>query len=181
MANMHLMNRTAEPQKVRVEALSEGRQTVARLRGERGSAMIEFALVFPVMMIVVFGLFSMGLMLNQYLELTDAVAVGGQYLADLRSNTSNPCSDTTTVIENAAPMLTAASMNFSYTITSGSGNSTTLNSFPNTTTCAAGAAELSPLEPVSVTVTYPCTLQVYNNANVLPGCTLTASITEITQ
>jgi len=153
--------------------------------GERGAALLELALVFPILMTTVLGMFSLGYMLNQYLELTDAVAVGGQVLAVDRGQDLTPCADAISKIENAAPFLTPSSMTFNFTF-----NTTSYGPYTgggSTTSCTAANSNSPPAsnliqgDPIVVTVTYPCTIGVFNNANLVPGCTLTAQITEISQ
>jgi Flp pilus assembly protein TadG len=45
---------------------------------ERGQAMVEFALVLPVLAILVIAIAQVGLLLNAYLEVTDAARVGAR-------------------------------------------------------------------------------------------------------
>ena len=45
-------------------------------RGERGQALVEFALVLPVLMLLIVGIIKGGLLYNNYLQLTDAVRTG---------------------------------------------------------------------------------------------------------
>ena len=183
---MFANNRAAAPNSARDETSSRAKRVRGRIRrgGERGAALVEFALVVPILMTFVLGMFSFGIVLNQYLELTNATAIGGQYLSVLRGpNATDPCAQTISAIESAAPLLDPASMNFSFSITylNQSTGATTVYPYANKTTCTAGVNELSQGEPVTVTVTYPCTLYVFGNSNFLPGCTLQAQITEDSQ
>ena len=70
------------------------RQRVRRSgsRNERGQALIEFALVLPVLMLIVLGIIKGGALYNNYLQLTDAVRSGDRQLAIERGQTS-PCGD----------------------------------------------------------------------------------------
>lgn len=52
-------------------------------RGERGVALVEFALVFPVFMTLVLGMFSGGLAYNRKLTLTNAAREAARYAATL--------------------------------------------------------------------------------------------------
>jgi Flp pilus assembly protein TadG len=49
-----------------------------RSRDERGQAMVEFALVLPVLAILIIAIAQLGLLLNAYLEVTDAARVGAR-------------------------------------------------------------------------------------------------------
>jgi Flp pilus assembly protein TadG len=51
----------------------------ARLRGDDGVALVEFALVFPLLMVLLFGIISAGLLWNQELSLTHAAREGARY------------------------------------------------------------------------------------------------------
>ena len=54
-------------------------------RGEEGSTIAEMALVLPIMLAVLTGVFSFGVALNQYLVLTNAVNNASQRLRDERA------------------------------------------------------------------------------------------------
>ena len=156
-----------------------------RARGERGAALVEFALVFPVMMIVVLGMFSLGQFLNNDLQLTNAVGIGGQVLAVDRGNTLNPCSDAFAAITNAAPLLDPSQMIFTFVLNgttygplTGGSSHVSCSSSSNST---GAAGNLVQGKSASITVLYPCTLMVYTSVNLVPGCLLPGQITEIVQ
>jgi Flp pilus assembly protein TadG len=186
VVNMYLRDRTEESQKVRLASPARRQRISARARRdhERGAALVEFAVVVPLLLTLVLGMCSFGVTLNQYLQLTSATTIGSQYLAVLRGpNATDPCAQTISAIETAAPLLNPASMTFSFSITylDSSTGLTTTYPYANSTSCKAAVSELSQGEPVYVKVTYPCTIYVLGNTNILPGCTLTSEITEISQ
>ena len=80
-----------------------GCRILARLRNSEGGALVEMALVLPVFMLVMTGIFSIGTAYSNQLTLTQAVGSGAQYLQQIRTSTTDPCSDTFTTIKNAAP------------------------------------------------------------------------------
>ena len=51
--------------------------------GDRGAALMEFALVFPILAMLLFGLLSAGLAWNQNLALAQGARVGARYAATL--------------------------------------------------------------------------------------------------
>lgn len=51
------------------------------LRSERGSALVELALVLPLFLVLVLAIVQFGLALNHYLALTDAVRAGARAAA----------------------------------------------------------------------------------------------------
>jgi Flp pilus assembly protein TadG len=186
--DMLAVNRTAAPQEVRAPASARSARSLGRLRsdGERGAALVEFALVIPLLMFVVAGFCGMGILLNQYLELTNATTIGAQYLSVLRGpNATDPCAQTASVIQQAAPLLTGSNMTFYFSITylNSSTNATTVYNYTGTT-CTAGVSELSQGEPIKVTVVYPPIVNVfgYYSGNILPSTwSMGAQTTEISQ
>lgn len=52
-------------------------------RSERGAALVEFALILPVLMALILGLVSGGLAYNRKISMTDAVREGARYGATL--------------------------------------------------------------------------------------------------
>ncbi len=146
---------------------------------ERGQSMVEFALVLPVMLLVVTGITAFGLVLNNYLMLTDAVSIGARALAISRGQTTDPCSTLANVVYKAAPQLKTSSLTFSTVIYTSATASTT---YPGAT-CTAGAADLTKAQgqSVQVTVKYPCSLKVYGADYAPTGCSITAQTTELVQ
>ncbi|HTW43930.1 MAG TPA: TadE family protein [Acidobacteriaceae bacterium] len=150
---------------------------------ERGSALVEFALVLPMFLLLATGMASFGIALNNYLELTNAVAIGAQQLAVNRSNTTNPCQLAAQVVSNAAPFLSQKSIDFTYVldgVSYGPYSGVTASTCSSTSTSTGAAGDLVEQEPAEVMATYPCTLAVYG-ANIIPGCTMHAQVTEIVQ
>jgi Flp pilus assembly protein TadG len=52
-----------------------------RHRSERGQALVEFALVLPVLGILILGIVQLGLVFHDYVALTDAVRTGARQAA----------------------------------------------------------------------------------------------------
>jgi Flp pilus assembly protein TadG len=134
----------------------------------RGATAVEFALVLPLLLMILFGIVQFGITFNNYIQLTDAVRVGARNLAVSRTS-STPYSTTTSAITSSAPTLTAASISPTVTI-----NGTACTSDSTCKTAMSTAAGL----PASVTATYPCNLVVMG-VNYGPGCTLSATTTEM--
>ena len=57
------------------------------LRSDRGQTMVEFALVVPVLCLVIFGIIQCGILYNNYITLTDATRVGARKAAVSRQTT----------------------------------------------------------------------------------------------
>jgi Flp pilus assembly protein TadG len=61
-----------------------------RVRREQGQAMVEFAVILPVLLILVTGIIQFGTLYNKYIVLTDAVRAGARILSVGRG-LDNPC------------------------------------------------------------------------------------------
>ena len=57
-----------------------------QLKRQQGQAMVEFVLVAPILLLLVIGIVQFGILLNNYVTLTDAVRVGARQAAVSRTN-----------------------------------------------------------------------------------------------
>jgi Flp pilus assembly protein TadG len=77
-----------------------GKRGVLRrlLRGRRGQSLVEFSLVLPVLLIIVFGIVDFGMGLRSYISLTNATREGARFAAVGNPAGSFPsqCNGTTT-------------------------------------------------------------------------------------
>jgi Flp pilus assembly protein TadG len=165
------MSQQSDSNKRRGEsAVKLGCVDMRRVRvNERGTALIEFALVLPVLLITMTGMAASGIALHNLLVLTNAVNSAAQQLSFSRGQTTDPCATAYTAISKAAPgMTTGLSLTFVIDGSTYSGNS-----------CTAGAASMVQGASAAVTATYPCTVVYYGT--VLSGCTLKAQLTEYIQ
>jgi Flp pilus assembly protein TadG len=156
------------------------------LNGEQGSSLVEFAFVLPLFLLIVTGMTTLGIAMNQYLELNNAVTIGAQQLAVSRGDGRDACADAVTAVQNAAPFLEASKVNYTIQFTPlASDNTVSAATFTgdgsNPPTCpSANQDNMDAGGTVQLTATYPCTVTVYGG-NLIPGCTLTGSVTEIVQ
>jgi Flp pilus assembly protein TadG len=158
---------------------SLGRQIHAQLRsGEQGNAIIEFALILPVMLLLTTGIMVFGIAMNNYLQLNNAVSVGARTLAISAQLTLDPCATASSAITSAVPNLTPSKFTFSYVM-----NGTTYTG----TTCASAsvsdgaAGNLASGTTVSVTATYPLNLSVFGQQYSANSAVLSATSTELVQ
>ena len=79
---------------------------IVQPRDEKGQAMTEFAVVLPVVALVLFAIVQFGIAFNNYLTLTDAVRRGARTAAVSRQ-TGTGSADTVTAVKNAASDLDA--------------------------------------------------------------------------
>jgi len=175
---MQLIKLAAASPGVHVGIRSPGKRVRARLRtrNEGGQAAVEFALCLPILLIVLTGIFWVGITLSHYLVLTHAVSFGGELLAASRG-TPDPCLGAKQAIQNAAmPFLNPTNLVYAITLTPQGGTATNY-----TTSCPSTTTTLSTGESSSVTVTYPCTLPFSIYIIGTLKCTLRAQATELVQ
>lgn len=163
----------------RIPSLRSRTQSVAAImaNAESGGTLVETALVLPILLVIVTGIFSFGITLNNYLELTDGVGISARALAISRGQTTDPCATTVAIFQKATPLLKPASTSYTF-ILNGTTYTGTSCSSPSTTTGAAG--NLVQGSSAQMTVTYPCNLTVYNK-NYASLCTLSSQTTELVQ
>ncbi len=103
----------------------------------RGQSMVEFTLILPVLMLMIFGIYQFGQTYSDYIQVTNAARTGGRKALVSRSDT-NGVADTITAAQNATWWLNKANM--TVTVTPGQ---------PWTTG-----------QTVTVTVTYPYSISL---------------------
>jgi Flp pilus assembly protein TadG len=166
------------------------RSTRADARNERGQALLEFAYLLPILLVLLLGIVSFVMTLNNYLEMTNGTTGGAQALAVSRGQTLDPCMTATGPFFATTPNLTAANAKFTITISpapGGSGTTYTLAtnqanpSCPATSTSNPPASDLTQGATATVKVTYPCNLKVFTFNFAPGGCTLTTQAAESIQ
>ena len=85
-------------------------------RNEQGQTMVEFTLVLPVLMVVLFGIIQFGLTFNNYVALTDAVRAGARTAAVSRMS-ATPTTDTVNRVKTASGDLDASKVDVTVTTT----------------------------------------------------------------
>jgi len=138
---------------------ADGRQGAGkRGRGEDGQALVEFAIVLPLLLILVTGIIQFGLLFNKYITLTDAVRSGAQTLA-LGRGLSDPCDPAVLQAVNSATAIGLTSAQVTPSFASGSdycGSGTyTYNTSGNT------AGNEGEGDQGTLTATQPFTLSVF--------------------
>ena len=74
---------------------------LTRYRNERGQAIVEFALVLPILMAILLGIIQFGIIFNNYITLTDATRAGARKAAVSRFLNDNGASAKQAVIDSA--------------------------------------------------------------------------------
>lgn len=163
------LNGDAESSRTQAERRSFGRRICDLLHAkEEGSALVEIALVLPVLLGVLTAICAFGVAFSNEQTLTSAVGAGAQYLQLVRTTTTDPCADTLNAIESAAPNLTPGSITLTFSL-----NGTAVSG----SSCPGDQSYLVQGEPITVTAKYPCALPIYGT-KFSNACQLSAKVTE---
>jgi len=153
--------------------------------GNGGAALVEFALVAPMLLLIVFGTAQFGVTLGQYVMLTNAVGVGAMQFAISRGDTT-PSSDAWNAITTAASTLTPASIKMTLTVnaTACVTNASTLSAAQAADTTCMNALTNNVGKPAQVsasyTATFPCNL-LTTWQGMASTCNLASQVTERVQ
>ena len=88
-----------------------------RMKNEQGQTMTEFALVLPILIVLLFGIIQFGIAFNNYVTLTDAVRAGARKAAVSRS-LSDPAGTCKAAVLAAAVNLNQADLQTNLSCTS---------------------------------------------------------------
>jgi Flp pilus assembly protein TadG len=110
-----------------------------RKKNEQGQAVVEFAVILPVLLLILFAILQFGVVFNNYIQVTAAAREGARKAAVSRTlGTSAAETAATTAAKSAAPGLNQSNI----TVT-----------FPNSPTFAQGT-------DITVQVTYPYAISI---------------------
>jgi len=135
---------------------------------EQGSALVETAVVMPILLLVMTGIFSFSIVIYQKLALAEGVSAGARFLAVDRGDT-DPCASTAAKVYAAAPGLTSSKIKVTFVINGTAYDSATCSG--TTGMVSGGTAKL--------TATYPCSFSVYEKS--FGTCSLSESSSEAIQ
>lgn len=103
-----------------------------RRKTEQGQAVTEFALILPILALLLFGVIQFGIAFNNYITVTDAVRVGARKAAVSRQ-AADPTGTTIGQVRSAASDLDQAQLNVSVTTSWVQGSDVTVSaSYPYT-------------------------------------------------
>jgi Flp pilus assembly protein TadG len=151
---------------------------------EEGQALVEAALVLPLLLLAGTGILVFGMYMMQILSLTEGVGSAGRVLAVNAGVTLDPCDTAAQAFKNAAPVLKPSNLSYEITLNTGTGGdhvySSSTCSSSSTTTGAAGYLVSGGTAKVKVSYSN-CSLSFYGN-NLLPGgCSISQQVTETVQ
>jgi len=171
----------------RVRCQISGLPIWRRLRAdEDASAILEFTMILPVLVMIMLGILTFGLSLNNYLELTHAVNAAAGEISVSRSfyttpgityggtSYTDPCALAFAVLKANAPTLNSANMTQTLVLNG--------NSYSGTS-CAGADSNLVAKDVAKLSVTYPYVAVVINfpHPNTTYSGNFTASISDIVQ
>ncbi len=138
-----------------------------RFRSE-GQSLVEFALVLPMLLMVLLGIFVFGMTMQNFLQLTNVENQGLITLEQLPINAGDPCATVAAAVIGAAANLKTTGKNgIQMSITFGTGASAvpypgkgTMSS-PTDFSCEDASQYVLPGSRVSLTLTYPYNLTIY--------------------
>ena len=139
------------------------RKTRFRSKSERGQAMVEFAIVVPLLLMVLMGIMQLGVVYNNWVTLTDASRAGGRQAAVSRG-LADPSGTTVARVK-------ASAVNLDQTQLKACASSSTSGTPPS---CPAPSWTQG--SDVTVIATYPYGINVMGV--VVASGTLTATTTE---
>jgi Flp pilus assembly protein TadG len=145
---------------------------LANIRREDGQALVEFALVLPILLMVATGITSFGLVFYHYITIEDAVRSGARTLSLGRGNTApspnDPCSLAIKETVNSAVDAGLTS------------NKVTLivNGQQMFAGCSGTGTAWTQGNQVTVTATVPCTINIVGLNLSCPGGNITAQATD---
>lgn len=156
---------------------------------DKGQSIVEFAIVMPVLLLVLFAIFELGIFLINYQTLTQAVNQGGVQIQQLsgldagRGGTSDPCASVSTaVLGSAGNLITSGTGGVQLTLQVGS-NTPAGPSPAAGFSCQnlAAAVQAGGTLPITVTGTYPCVAASYGFNFFQNGCLMKVSAQELMQ
>lgn len=109
---------------------------------ESGQAMVEMALVLPLLLLILTGIMSIGIILEQYQVLTISTSDGARAFALSRGQSSpalaasDPCAYAATIAEQAASTLNPSNITYTMYFTPPGGSTTTWSNVTTTSGCA---------------------------------------------
>jgi Flp pilus assembly protein TadG len=114
----------------------------ARIRGESGQSMVEFAVILPLIAMLFLGIWQCGVAFHKYLVFTDAARVGARKAAVSVTATGGPCAAAKAAIQN-----TVSASQWSTDLQSGA-----------RVTCS-GTATAG--QPYTISISYPFNITVF--------------------
>jgi Flp pilus assembly protein TadG len=130
-------------------------------RGDEGQTLVEIALVMPLLLALVYGMFSIGLGMIVYQQLGEAAFAGDQAMSQYATvKATDLCDKAHTAVTTAlsAPAWSAANLNkitYSAILSTADGTQTPIAASTGTFSCLANLSALEDKGMVTLTLSYP--------------------------
>jgi len=155
------LNRVAAASQTSVKNRSiGGRLRISFRCGDEGQSLIEFAVVLPVFLLLITGMFSVVMAVMSYEQLGEATFAGSQVLQNGRGMLSNgdPCASVATAVTASLPTWTATQFTYTVTITDSTGTPSSSGALVGPSpTCTSLYTSMANNEPATLTVSYSYT------------------------
>jgi Flp pilus assembly protein TadG len=164
------------------------KRAVHRCGGEEGSTLVEMAFVLPILLVVLTGIFSFGITLNQYLVLTNAVNNGARAFAMSAGaqngsysimDSGDPCRYAAGIIQSAASNLSASNLSYTITYTTYSTGAVTTYTGTGSTAPSCASLPMNQYDIVQIQAVYPVTPTMFGWVS--RSLSLTAQSAELVQ
>jgi Flp pilus assembly protein TadG len=137
-------------------------------RQDRAATAVEFALILPILLTMLFAILQFGLTLNNDIQLTDAIREGARAFSSGRALGTPVTSADAIITSNAPSLMPIANVSPKFAV---SGTACTSDAACTALMTTAGLS-------ATVTGTYSCNLTVMG-VNFAKNCTLSASTTDL--
>jgi Flp pilus assembly protein TadG len=157
--------RAIAPGRAGVQSRSGGRLRPLLHSGGEGQSLVEFALIVPVLALLLTGIFWAGINMCNYLALNTAVETGARYLKIVGNTTgttssvlADPCLSVFQQMVGASTTLDPTQITVTYTL-----NGSTIGSYKGQTanTCTNYSGSFVDGDTFTIVATYPCTAGIY--------------------
>jgi Flp pilus assembly protein TadG len=181
---MRKVNGFAKSKRVSRAARSVGKRVRACLhKSDDGNTIVEMALMLPILMTVMLGIYVLGIMFNNYTTLTQGTGAAAEYLQSLQSEPvgTDVCGMVWTFLAGATPN-TGALSNLDSTklyLTVTLNGSTTGPTQGAIAACDTTSANMANGVKVTVATKYPCNFVIYGRDYSGGSCYLYASTSQI--
>lgn len=154
---------------------------ILHLRGEEGGApLVEFAIVLPVLLMLIMGMCWFGLLFLDYFQLTNGSDAAARAVAVYRgitaSSTADPCATAAAAFFNAAGQLNQSNLTVTMTITPNGESALPAETLTPTATCQGTSLGSQGGGTIQVVATYTAPTPIIEWAT--KSITVTASTTE---
>jgi Flp pilus assembly protein TadG len=181
MLGRHLTGKTSTSPGTWAKSRSRVMKRLAIFGEERGQSLVEFALVIPILFLLLMGIMAFAIAFWHQLTLTNATNIAAQQAAVSRQQIAvDLCTPVNTALYNAGSGINngGGSSPFTFSI---SVNSAPVASGIKVSSGAVSACNvlLTQGQPLQVSTTYGCNLNFFGFR--MPSCTLSASTQEVVQ